>query len=349
MKILVAADLHVSDRMVMGRPRLPVYEEMLKNIYQVAKDNNCAAMVFAGDVIDNKNRPSLDVLVAIDYFLSESYGVPLYWLRGNHETPDKADPTKSIINLYDGRGRCRVVRDAEHKSYHHQCTEEDRQFYFLPWYPAEQFKEEAKALALRADRYKQKTGKKPILFAHIGLKEGSTSPSNFHPPSAVGVADLFPEKWAMVVCGDYHAYQFVAKNVFYTGAPIPHNFGDFNIKGVWVIDTEALTARAVPIPSPKFVQWDATDQEKIPWDQQDYVRIYANPKDIDIIRATYPEADVRAKVPEEQIMLPTDSRISLDASASHEVLLSRYLEYKGVEKDEAECLKAVGLEILGSL
>lgn len=349
MKLLVSADLHVSDRVVMGRSRLPVYEKMLYSIIDIAKEHQCEAIVLAGDVIDNKNKPPLDVLVLLDQFLSANT-LPLYWLRGNHETPDKENPSKSIISLFRDRYGVRVVSDCGSVIYHSSFQEADRIFYFLPWYPAEDFKAEAVKLSKKAVRFKEKTGKKPILFTHIGLKEGSTSPSNFHPPSAVTVSDLFPEHWAMIVCGDYHAHQFVAKNVFYTGAPIPHNFGDFNIKGVWVLDTEKLTARAVPIPgAPKFIQWDATLQEKPLWSPEDYVRVYAKPGDIELIRAAHPEADVRAKVPEEQITLPTDSRISLDATASHDVLLSRYLEYKNIEGEEAECLKTIGMEILGSL
>ena len=173
---------------------------------------------------------------------------------------------------------------------------------------------------------------------------------SFHPPSAVSVADLQPDKWGMIICGDYHAHQFVAPNAFYTGAPIPHNFGDFNIKGVWVVDTERLTAQAFPLPGiPEFVQWDTTVEDKPKWNTNDYIRIYATPDKVERVRAEYPDADVRAKVDEKTAVLPTDSRMSLDATASHDVLVSRYLEYKNIEGEQAACLKSLGLEILGSL
>lgn len=347
-RVLVAADLHISDRVVMGRPRLHVYMAMLDTIWKISRDNECDAIIFAGDVIDNKNKPPMEVLLSIQDSLW-SAPADVYWLRGNHESPSKESPERSVISLFerDGERSVRpVVSWASGLALTHK--EGERPILFLPWYPPEEYKKQAAFLTTSAKGWKKKTGKKPILITHVGLKEGSTSPSNFHPPSPVSVSDLSPDDWAMIICGDYHAHQFVAKNVFYTGAPIPHNFGDFNIKGVWIVDSEKLTAKAVPIPgAPKFVQWDKTENQELPsWSDDDYVRIYAHPKDIEAERRRFPNADVRAKVPEEQIALPDGSRISLDASASHDVLLTRYLQYKGVEGEEAEDLKKVGLEIL---
>lgn len=351
-RVLVAADLHISDRAVMGRPRLPVYMDMLQQMWDIASREKVDAIVFAGDVIDNKNKPPMEVLLSIHDALWHA-PVDVYWLRGNHESPSKETPERSIISLFD--------RDALLCKVHpivtwspgltHIHKEGDRPILFLPWYPPEEYKKHAAFLTTLAKGWKKEIGKKPILITHVGLKEGSTSPSNFHPPSSVSVSDLSPEDWAMVICGDYHAHQFIAKNVFYTGAPIQHNFGDFNIKGVWIVDSEKLEIKAVPIMDlPKFVQWDMTEQKEKPsWKGEDYVRIYTHPKHVDRAREKYPTADVRIKVPEEQIALPDGSRISLDASASHEVLLSRYLEYKGVEEKEVESLKEIGLEILEGL
>jgi DNA repair exonuclease SbcCD nuclease subunit len=350
-RVLVAADLHISDRVVMGRPRLPVYMDMLQQMWGIASREKVDAIVFAGDVIDNKNKPPMEVLLSIHDALWHA-PVDVYWLRGNHESPSKEDPDRSIITLFSRDALLSKVHSVVFSPWPAlRHKEGDRPIMFLPWYPAEEYKRHAAHYTKLAQGWRKETGKKPILITHVGLKEGSTSPSNFHPPSSVSVADLSPEDWAVIICGDYHAHQFVAKNVFYTGAPIPHNFGDFNIKGVWIVDSEKLEIKAVPLTGfPRFVQWDMTEQpDKPTWKEEDYVRIYSRPGDVELVQAKYPEADVRVRVPEDQVVLPTDSRMSLDESASHDVLLTRYLEYKGVDEKDLKCLKEIGLEILEGL
>jgi DNA repair exonuclease SbcCD nuclease subunit len=351
-RVLVAADLHISDRVVMGRPRLPVYMDMLQQMWDIASREKVDAIVFAGDVIDNKNKPPMEVLLSIQDALWHA-PVEVHWLRGNHESPSKETPERSIISLFDRDSLlCKVhpiVTWSPGLTHIHK--EGERPILFLPWYPPEEYKKHAAFLTTLAKGWKKEIGKKPILITHVGLKEGSTSPSNFHPPSSVSVSDLSPEDWAVIICGDYHAHQFVAKNVFYTGAPIPHNFGDFNIKGVWIVDSEKLEIKAVPLVGlPTFVQWNMVEQPDKPhWTDEDYVRIYARPGDVEVIQARYPDADVRVRIPEDQVVLPTDSRMSLDASGSRDVLLTRYLEYKGVDEKESMSLKEIGLEILEGL
>jgi DNA repair exonuclease SbcCD nuclease subunit len=320
----------------MGRPRLPVYQNLLRDISALADTWKCSSVVVAGDLLDQKNKPPLEVLLATLSWMRKSSS-PIFWLRGNHESPSKEDPEKSVMTLFSSY--CEPILESGSHSF-------GRPVYFLPWYPAERYLEEVE----KAKEWARQQSAKPILFTHVGLKEGSTSPSNFHPPSSVSVADLEPSLWGVVIVGDYHAHQFLAPNVFYTGAPIPHNFGDFDIKGVWVLDTEKLTVQPVKLSGfPEFVQWDSTEGSKPSWGKDDYVRIYAAPDKIESLRAEYPDADVRVKVDEKTAVLPTDSRMSLDATASHDVLVSRYLEYKNIEGEQAECLKAVGLEILKSL
>ena len=100
MRRLLLADVHLTDRPVMGRPRLEVGLRVMDQAYRVACGHQAQRIVILGDLLDSKIRISIDVLYELRAFFAERPKIIWEWLRGNHEAPDRQDPEKSIITFF---------------------------------------------------------------------------------------------------------------------------------------------------------------------------------------------------------------------------------------------------------
>lgn len=347
-RLVVAADIHIRDAHVHGKPQLPVGLGLLDRLCDEASKRN-AALVIAGDLVHQKLSFPINVYLGILSTFERwcSRGLSVYWIRGNHETPDKEQPSRSLIRLFDGM--VSVVND--------------RPLYvgdvaMVPWFPAERmraaFDEARQAFSRRSgNRY---------LISHVGLKEGKVAPSNFYPPSDMSVSDLHPSAWTRVYLGDYHAHQFVAKNVMYCGAPIPHTFGDAGNQGAWYQDTVTDEFSVIPMPGfPSFKQWDLDTPDKfekavtlvgggdvsarLP---DVYLRLRVRPQDYDRACTEFRGAEILVMPPTfETVSMPgEESRMPGLASVSHEEMLVRWAQFKHMPDDVAERFVETGLSFI---
>lgn len=348
MNILVTADVHVSDRVVQNRPRLPVYAKLLDRIRATALQRDCEHVVIIGDFIDQKNKMPRDVYLLVYDFLTKckQEGLTVHWVRGNHETPSRTNPEMDcLMRLFDRV--CQVYTRPGH------IKVGDRQILFLPWYPREQY---LRYIEMAIKQFDDGS----ILFTHIGLREGQTSPSNYYPRGDVTVNDLHPEKWSIVLCGDYHAHQKLAPNVAYCGAPIAHNYGDWNIKGLWLLnvntdpgDFRVKTSAVSLADFPQFYQYEIATlpiNAEIVVNNKDYTRCYVASHLIESFRSSYvdnPNLDIR---PLHEAVIeaeaPTNSRISLEDAGSDHRLCERWLNHKKVTTENYERLLEIGTSFL---
>lgn len=350
----MTGDLHVSDRRVLGRPRLPVTLEMLQFIYDLARSYKVDAVILNGDVIDQKLGFPIDVYLGILGVFERNSDVPTYWVRGNHESPDADRPQRTLMRLFDGLVSTVIDRFLP-------LFDKNSSVWLAPWWPAERFKQCMDEVALEAGRDLRLN---KYLITHVGLAEGTTGPSNFHPPSNVRVRDLHPGKYTRILLGDYHTHQWlVPDKVGYLGAPIEHTFGDAKSPGVWLLDTEKDTLEPVPLVGfPRFRQWQIDTPAKLDtlrkrlaerpemFDLNDYHRTHTTPALYETVASLLPFADVRAIVSDAEVVVPDDaSRISVLPGITPELAISRWLDYKQIH-DEAERTRLVelGLEILKS-
>lgn len=345
-RILCTADVHVGDKTIVtgniSRARLPVYKSLCKELVSIARANGCTAIIISGDLIDQKNKFPMEVYLAVLEFLQEAdkWGVKVIWVRGNHETPNFETPERTLMGLFENHAKIFLSPGS--------IQIENTTLVFIPWYHPDKYREYVdKAVKAVKDKGLRSKGKKAVLFTHIGLAEGATSPSNFHPPSSLSVKDLHPSEWDLVLIGDYHAAQQLLPNVAYMGAPIPHTFGDFDIKGVWLLDTEDLRCTAYPTScAPQFEQWEIKDGDtSLPdYNKNNYNRIHTTPMLKEIVRGLYPDADIRTILTTTEVVTANTSRISLDSSKSYNSLVDRFVDYKRSELPEE--LKTLGKELI---
>lgn len=342
MRLLVTADVHISDRLVNGRSRLEVGERLLMDIGALAAHHKVTHVFINGDLWDKKHGTPRSVLRTIYRCLKHmkyQLGLKVHWIRGNHETPDNSECTDTLMSLFSEVCHT-VIRPAV-------LDLPDTRIYMLPWYPSAQFIKMARQFA---HAVQGKRGKKNILMAHVGLKEGRVSPSNIQLPQRVNVGHLYPSFYDLVLLGDYHSHQMLSDNVLYTGAPIPHLFGDEGYsEGPWLLDTQTMEMETLELPHgyPKFRKWTLTGPEVcIPgYSAADYNRIYAPASSHQTLRAMYPGADLRV-LDVSPVLDMSKSRISTEDAKSPEKLIERFLAVRGKAGDEAKSLFATALELM---
>lgn len=356
MRLLVTGDLHISDRRVMGRPRLPVTLDMLQSIFDYAQAQAVDGVVLNGDVIDQKQGFPLDVYLGILSVLEKRAPVfKTFWIRGNHESPDAERPQRTLMRLFEGL----VTTVIDRPTYFADATSLVR---LAPWWPAEKFKQSMNEIA-QEDRHSTKSR---YLITHVGLKEGTVGPSNFYPPSEVRCKDLHPEVYKKILLGDYHTHQWIVPHkVVYLGAPIEHTFGDAESPGVWILDTVKDTLESLPLVGfPRFFQWTIDTPKKLEslraitetarfrevFKEKDYHRTYTTPALYDAIVSLLPFSDVRVQVKDQEVKAADDSRISVLPGMTPELAISRWLDYRQVhDEDRRAQLIELGLEILKGL
>ena len=226
MRFLLTADLHCQNQPAW---KLEYYRKLLREIVMVAREQNCDAVVCAGDLWHEKHGVNAELLQMVYFELDRSadMGIPWVLLRGNHEIAMKSKPHDSLLALFAGISTVVMKPRALRWS---DCT-----MYLLPWYLGDTFKDYAKRMAQATVG---DTQKKKILIGHIGLNEGFVSPSNcYRVPQRVSLANLHPECYNLVFLGDYHTTQTLGDRTMYAGSPIAHQFGDAPDQGVWLLDT----------------------------------------------------------------------------------------------------------------
>lgn len=346
-RLVIASDIHIRDAHVHGKPQLPVGLGLLDRLCDEAFKRD-SVLVIAGDLIHQKLSFPINVYLGVlaTFERWADRGLKVYWIRGNHETPDKEHPSRSLMRLFDG-----LVTVVNDRPMHVGPVA------MVPWFPAERmraaFDEVRNACA--------RTSGNKYLISHVGLKEGKVAPSNFYPPSDMSVSDLHPKAWTRVYLGDYHAHQFVADNVLYCGAPIPHTFGDAGNQGAWFQDTKTDAFEVIKMPGfPSFKQWDLDTLAKfekavtlVGGDVEErlpgvYLRLRVRSQDYDRACTAFRGAEILVLAPTfSAVSLPgEESRMPGLASVSHEEMLHRWAEFKHMPDEIVPRFVDIGLQFI---
>lgn len=256
-RFLVTGDLHVRDGPFPDD--LAVGKQLIKDCFKLAKLHGCGAVIFNGDVWHQKNGVNPRVLLTVHNVIStcqSTTGIPCVWIRGNHESPWRSDPERTLMRLFSRLCHTvispRVIQTQNHI------------IWLGPWYPGTLYKRYLKNITRKA--FKEQ--RKKVLISHIGVKDGVVSPSNTRIHQEVGVDDFCPQLFDYILLGDYHAHQYLGdrQNMLYLGSPLALTFGDFNPAGPWLLDLSAgtkLSQLELPSIYPRYESYTIRNEREL--------------------------------------------------------------------------------------
>lgn len=119
MRFLHTSDLHIGKK-IFETPLLEGQAFMLKQIYDIAVEENVDALVIAGDVYD-RSVPATEAVALLDEFLTRfcEKKIPVIMISGNHDSPERVGFADKILEkqgiyiagTYEGRLRRVELKD----------------------------------------------------------------------------------------------------------------------------------------------------------------------------------------------------------------------------------------------
>lgn len=212
-------------------------DEMVAKIVALAKSRQPTFIVVLGDVLDRHETIHVSPLERATDFLRQLRAIaPLYVLIGNHDRPNNSNfltsehPFNALKDWPNTTVVDRVVSG----------TIQNRTFIWVPYVPPGRFMEALNTLApvdvttsleqlTLNDATPAVLRGVTALFAHQefrGAKMGAiVSPDG----------DEWPLSYPLVISGHIHDYDELQPNLFYTGTPMQHAFGDHDDKTIsWI-------------------------------------------------------------------------------------------------------------------
>jgi DNA repair exonuclease SbcCD nuclease subunit len=227
--------------------------ELVERVVNVAKTKRPTFIVILGDILDTHEVVRVAPhKMAASLIEQLSQVAPTYVLVGNHDllnnsqflsdnhifTPMKkwknvfvADTTPLVLEIEDSEGT-------------------DRTFVFCPYTPNGRFSEALDILIAQGYNWQFAD----CIFAHQefeGCKMDQITSED---------GDKWDDAYPPVISGHIHDAQVVGTNIFYTGTPIQHSFGESSAKRVWFVNWEPLDDDSEADP-------DATDRSHVYLDQ----------------------------------------------------------------------------------
>ncbi|UCH26652.1 MAG: exonuclease subunit SbcD [Trueperaceae bacterium] len=99
MKILHTADWHVG-RVLHGIDRTPEIRAVLKEVLEIARQQEVDLILVAGDVFDGKNPSALAEDTVFGFFQATAEaGIPSVVIAGNHDSPNRLDAFSGLLQL----------------------------------------------------------------------------------------------------------------------------------------------------------------------------------------------------------------------------------------------------------
>lgn len=338
-KFCIYSDIHFYhqwpefNHQVNGVPlRLTQQLDVFYQIQQIALQNNCTAVLFAGDLIHKRSFMHTQTYSALLNALKGT-SLPQIMIPGNH---DRFDQNHDAVTPLDGIQGIRVVNDNP------VGFGENIRIYgatpggVLPT--------------------PEPGPHKNILLAH-GCLQGAKNQSGFEFVTGYTQKDF--EGWDLVVLGDIHKRQ-VHGNVLIPGSPLEMNWGDSGgTFGCWILSTipePAVGPNATTLPNgwtlafhelkaPKHIVVTSQNLESIfqKATQPDTLNYY----DFRLCEALTTDtiAELRAILPNSYFTLKEEgdkaieSRLTNTQTATPEELLAQYFDFRWKEGDREGFLR----------
>jgi DNA repair protein SbcD/Mre11 len=296
-RLLCMGDLHLGAGASLGREpgsRLTDQDAVLKHILARAVENDVAAILVAGDTFDGPivTPEQLDVFAAF-VSAADDRDIPVVAISGNG-VHDQAMRDVNAVNIFSHIPGVSVYsRPAVHDL-------SDVRIACLPWVsprrlvamtdgdiPRGQINNHAAGLMLKAAQglLERDPREKPTVLLMHGSLSGASLPTGIATDDlnepVIDTETLLGFGFGAVVAGHIHKRQILTgveyewddistheaapfPLAFYTGSPLPLNFGEASTDhGVWILDIDATGSRArfVPIESRPFRTLNLSEME----------------------------------------------------------------------------------------
>lgn len=221
-KILCIGDPHIKESSVIETQILG------DKIVETINAEHPEIVVVMGDTLHNHEKINCTIQVmAVKFFeriLEASPDLKLYVIIGNHDIPNPHEflPDTHAFYSLKGRDRRLVIVDKPVIAKHRWCN-----FLFVPFVPPGRFRE-ACELVIPFEEVPEKIS---TIFCHQefnGIMMENHSPAND--------SENYPSDFPLCVAGHIHKYQVVGDNLFYTGTPYQHRFGEDTDKALLCLD-----------------------------------------------------------------------------------------------------------------
>jgi DNA repair exonuclease SbcCD nuclease subunit len=248
MKFIHIADLHISEyyKYSIDGSRLKELLRNIKLIIMYAIKNKIPFIIIAGDVFDNPN-PNERILRKFSALLRYGMdnGVFFKIITGNHDTDGSVHSLTSLKNIFPKKScGLNIYSLVPNKISVYSEVIGGIKFTYVPY-------QKDIVSALKYSK-KYKSSNKNVLVAHCAINGAFTNSG--HKMGNTGIDQELLKGYDYVALGDYHTYQNVFENVFYSGSVIKiiwdENKSDkyFN-----VVDTDDFSVKKIKIPDINFI------------------------------------------------------------------------------------------------
>ncbi len=251
MKLVLFSDLHAHNHSDFSKPlpngrgsRLQDALDVMSQAGTVATKVGASAILFLGDLFHSRFNIDADVLFGVSEQLNKlAEQVPVYCLRGNHDTFDNRGLVHSLVFA----GENLEILDLPIS-----LMIGDARVTAIPWM------EDTNEIK----RLLQSGPAGDLLIMHAALKEGKLGPSDHKIDAKLGVGDLPLDKFKWVFLGDYHKHQELVPNrVMYCGSPLQLTFGERGEdKFILVLDTVTGEIQKIPTDAPRFFKFSSAKE-----------------------------------------------------------------------------------------
>lgn len=282
--MILFSDFHADAHSEFARPwkdgcntRLKSQMDVLTRIFEITQEEGEHTLVFLGDWFHRWKAVDTSVASMVSRtlydLLDRHKDVSLVMMPGNHDMPNKNNPSVSTIDPYSAHSRIRVISSPS------IVEIEGDPFAFVP-YLSDHAKMRDNAVEL------SKKAKESWLFSHIDIVGAVASIDGYTASGGVCLEDL--EVFSGGVFGHYHMPQDFEsrgkKNFHYVGSPMQLSWVDQqagktaeSVRGVMRFRDGRVDR--IPIDSPKFVKVDKAHEGKLR--SQDYHLVTCSIKDAD--------------------------------------------------------------------
>jgi len=197
-------------------------KKMARKCAELIKDKKPTFIVILGDTLHYHGTTKNAPFKSVYYFIKEISNIaPVYILIGNHDyiNPSQYLTDNHFFLPYRQWERVSVVDFPIRVEYG------DSSFVMCPYVPPGDFKKALNELLKEGEDWQMVD----CIFAHQefrGCKEGAKVSEN---------GDPWYSEYPPVISGHIHESQKVGKNVYYTGTPMQHSFGEKPNKKVWFV------------------------------------------------------------------------------------------------------------------
>ena len=311
-------------------------------------ENDVSVVLFGGDMFHVRRNINVSAFNAVYEELSKfkQDSIEVVMIHGNHDQADRYGDEHSIhafrsfAHIIDKPG-CLSVNDRHNKKL---------AVLGVPY-------------TENIEHLRQVVGDKTIepvllcprlMLGHLGIQGAKVGADFVYTnPNDAAVSDLSVDQFDAVYLGHYHMHQKIARNAWYIGAPLQHNWGDSGQwRGFLIYDTDTGVHEKVTLSYPRFMKIEKSEDMELT--NGDYVRLACN---------TYPDEEWISRTVEVfncqslEIITPDKaksdikSRLNVDRDTNLHDALEKYVTFgnQPTEGLEESYLMQIGSEILAQV